>query len=267
MKNVLAALCVVGLVASVASAQVFPTTRDSFILGHSSEMNIGGGLVTSQRMAKAGNQHFQVFDFDFAGLNAYIAANPTVPVRFNAYYTGGGADAQQIQVRAFNAVNDWTEGDQTAAWTNFGWTMGTKQVLRHYAGGVWHVNDNGTPTSTGDDFQEIDAAASDLWNPADSNEWLEDLAYTQNGADLTIVDASVAGFLSVELDAAFLTALQDGDLKGIYVTTDSWANASGRSREYGSVAAFAAFIEVPEPFSMTLLGLGGLGLLIRRKRR
>ena len=267
MKKVLAALCVVGLVATVATAQVFPTTRDSFILGHSAEMNVGGGLVTGQRMAKAANQHFQVFDFDFAGLNAYIAANPTIPVTINVYYSGGGADAQTIQVRAFNAVNDWTEGDQTGAWTNFGWTMGTKQVLRHYAGGVWHVNDNGTPATTGDDFQEIDAAASDLWDPGDSSKWLEDLSHTQNGADLTIVDSSVAGFLSVDLDAAFLTALQDADLKGIYVTTASWANASGRSREYGSVAEFAAFIEVPEPFSLSLLGLGGLGLLIRRKRR
>ena len=79
MKKVLAALCVVGLVATVASAQVFPTTRDSFILGHSSELNIGGGMVTSQRMAKAGNQHWQLFDFDFTALNAYRHFSKHVP--------------------------------------------------------------------------------------------------------------------------------------------------------------------------------------------
>jgi hypothetical protein len=267
MRKAIALVGVVAFVASAATAavEIFPTTRDSFVLGHRQEMQIGGGQVTRHRMAKADWQHFQLFDFDFAAINAAIAADPTATVRFKVYYDGGGADNQQILVRAFTAPNDWTEGDQTGAWTSFGWTEDTKQVTRNYAGAEW-MWDYGDPTTDVDDKKVWDVANCTLWDPADANVWLEDLPYTENGNYVPVADKTVMGYRGCVLDAAFLTALTDADLKGIYVTTGSWANAMGLSRERGTGGQYAAYIIVPEPASLVVLGLGGLALL-RRKRR
>ena len=73
---------------------------------------------------------------------------------------------------------------------------------------------------------------------------------------------------SAVLEPAVVTALLDTNCRGLRMWDEDYHNTTNCSREkWGGAAAPSLVLEIiPEPASLTLLGLGALGALIRRRR-
>jgi hypothetical protein len=281
MKKALAFVCVLGFVASAAVADVFNATKDNSVLGHSTERLINHGGRGADRVAKW-TQHLMAVDFDTAAIKAFEAANPLGP---GEYYqaelflmpSGGWPPApttRTVGIRTLNSDSDWAEGDGSN-WSDYNWSEPAGGSIYAYAEAHWRMNDNGTPADTTDDFKEIDPATSVPWKQEDGtpvSNYPSLPANFTNSVDFAASDADHGSYVGVVLDAVVYDDLvNNAKNRGLrtYQTDSSYNNSSVYFREQsgGANTPYLEVTVVPEPFSLALLGLGGLGLLIRRKRR
>ena len=278
MKKALAFVAVLGLVGSAAVADIFNTTKDNSVLGHSAERLLNCGATSNNRVAKW-SQHLMVLDFDTAAMKAFETANPLGAGQyyqaelFLRVYSGWGATPRNVGLGTLNVGVDWAEGDGN--WGNYGWSAGTGASIYAYAEAYWQVNDNGTTTCTGDDFTEIDPTLSVPWKneagTAVSN--LPSLPINlTNSVNFVASSADHGSYVGVVLDAAVYDDLVNNSLnRGLRTfhidDHDNNSKVAFREQSGGAQTPYIELTVVPEPFSLALLGLGGLGLLIRRKRR
>ncbi len=271
MRKILAALLAVCLCATFAAdasaALDFPAIRDTGLSGHSTEVLVGLGQRYKTRSAKT-YQHQSLFDFDVAAVQAYINAN--MPIGFTAqatltvYIASDPADAA-VNVSAIQSVNDWVEGDGTGTSGPMLWTLGTADATTLYAqtlytepGGVKTVDTvNSVPWTDGagavlNSFRDI------YDNPSLVNSLTLDYLATMTSGDP----------VSVVLDDALLTdLLTNANNRGLYTSSGVSINTDLYMREQAA-GAFAPTLTidfVPEPATLSLLAIGGLALIRRRR--
>ena len=276
MKKALALVAVLGLVGSAAVAapivQEFPCNRDTGLSGYSSEVYIGTGARSSVCAAKA-YQHQAVFDWDTDAIKAYIAANQPAgwPMVVElAVALASGVTAREVEVSTILG-NDWIEGDGSSNAGPFLWSIGTLGATTMFAQTAY-IDADGDPLTTGDRTE--DPANSVVWtdgvNPVGSFRDIYDTPPMTNSVGLVYDGTEVqTDYTSCVLDAAVVDDLLNNALnRGLFMHDTEWGNMNVYMREQGggSVAPKLIVTFVPEPLSLALLGFGGLGLLIRRKR-
>ena len=275
MRAFLALLAVAAIASGpvlAAPLAVYPT-KDAGMPGHSAENNSNAGADNSDRMAKD-YQHTGAYDFDInpttntavADWLVSMGVNPTVSDMVNAI----NADVIGVQfrvamdyglagiaprVRTIDCAVDWAEGDG-ASWTNENWSPLTTAA-------TW-TNPNQVLTA--------DGGPLGLGWGLSQNTGFTNASYTENSKRLNWLAGAVGGdYANAALDAEIVRQLaEEVNNRGLY-TFSSWGdgavNGKAFFREQGGTAMDPNLLFVPEPISLMLLGLGGLGVLIRRRRR
>jgi hypothetical protein len=258
MRNAFVALLAVGLCATFAMAdatavQNFYDTKDAGLLGHSAENLSNAGGATQVRFAKA-RQHFLIMDFDWDAINAFVAAN--IEPGYIAHYKlrlTTSSDATGLEV-AINTIQmdaagmDWDEGDGPMDYALFNWT--TPYAATYVDPDMTNVG--GTGPNKWMWGNQFDAGRNDLstrnlntMQMGDGASWVR---LTQSFMDLQSTLPVAAGIYTYDLNAVYSNAR---------VYTDDQNQSSQPMIEVSFV---------PEPASMSLLVIGGVVALIRRKK-
>lgn len=283
MKKLLVMSVVLATATWVLAADMqFAVNRDA-----GNDMNAvhtSGGADPNVRGAKnPWDEDTSYYDWDTAAVDAWINANggraqvASVEFFIKPYTCPGQGTTVGIQVFTLQSQNDWAEGDGTAynggSWN---WTQGTPSSTYSNAREYWLVNDNGTPGDTSDDFNQMDAAQTVPWLDAGGTARsinATQLRGMQNSVDWDPGDVGDV-YYGVALDTAFWTDILDNaNNRGIILwdeldapnPDENW-QVHMREDAGGANAAYLKVTMVPEPASMTLLVLGGLGVLLRKKR-
>lgn len=145
-------------------------------------------------------------------------------------YNVGAGNTIYVHLRGFDA---------TAA--NPSWSVNTWATV----GNAWDTNVNGVTYNLHDGLLSTDSGSTN------SGDFGEAVSFTGNGT--AVLDIDLSGYaVSDAADYEYL-------MLGFAVNVSNGANASTISNVNLSVA-------VPEPSSAALLGLGGLALILRRRR-
>lgn len=265
MKRLLVIAVAVSLCASVAVAGDYYPIKDSGSAGHSAE-NLSNQGAKSPDRAMKWRQHCLLMDFDWAAIEADLLANPgyhaelgLVPVTDNLEYF-----FCSLQL-AGNDV-DWVEGDGTN-WNNFNWTAPdvNPAVTNQYSQTI-AMDD---PLNPGTWILDP-VASTGAWPWGDLTGKRNNAGY-RNANDMTFGKGGVYAW--AVLDAAFLGHLIAGTTPegeasvGLY-TYDYMGFGSNESvylSESGQATSPMVRV-VPEPASMLLIGLGGIAMLLRKRR-
>jgi hypothetical protein len=263
MRNVFVALLAVGLCVSVAMADAtatadFDITRGVAIFGHSSETFLSGGARSQAKSAQYQN-HSLLMDFDFDAMSAFVAAN--IEAGFTAKYElrvnssngatngSGTVNVALVAAQMRDAGMDWVEGDGLGSGP-FDWTPGTQAALR----------------IDPDTFQDATTGPS-MWKHSSG-----DLFASRNNLAIrnaSLLSISAAGEYWVELDQAFVDLQSAADMQGFYTYDADSVGDNVQLYTDDQNSASWPLIRVsfvPEPASMSLLIIGGVAALIRRKK-
>ena len=266
MRKALVILTVVALFSSVASAQLFYPTRDAAINKESSEKYASGGIVTQARAAKY-RQHYMLMNFDWAAIEAagLTYADPVYTLSMKS------ADDRLdgIRARILISENDVNTvvADGNCQFTNFSWTnpdvnpATTSQYAQTYA-----MDDPLNPGT----WIEDPAKCIGAW-PWGDFDGLRNVAGQYNALPLVF---GVKGVRSdVVLNDWWVAQIFTGQgmngntLQGIYTFDLDGAGNNGEAYFSEAGTADSPYIQVtPEPASLLLIAVGGIGLLLRKRR-
>jgi len=253
------------LCASVAVAGSYYPTKDSGInkvVGWEEYANMGA--ISSCRFMK-GRQHYLLMDFDWAAIEADLLANPGYYVRFSMVPSSDASNYFSCSLQLSENTVDWIEGDGMSQFTNFNWTNPTTTHAVTSQRSQTIGMDDGAGGVIFDDPNSLGP-----WPWGDFDGKRNRLGY-RNAYSLTFSTAGIRAY--TVLHAGWVKYLFDGNTPdggpsvGFY-TYDS-VNFFKNNEAYTSDAgqALSPRIDVmPEPASMLLIGLGGIGLLLRKRR-
>lgn len=263
MRNAFVAILAVGLCASFALADAsavgeFYDTRDVGILGHSAENMSNAGGASQVRAMKA-RQHFLLLDFDFEAIDAFVAANiePGYTAKYELRLTGNNAAGEDVALVAMEMAatgDDWVEGDGAMNYALFNWSSG-------YAA-TYVDPDLGLDLSTGPSQwmwgNQFDAHRNEV-SVTNANQMLFGTDNEPSWCELT------QEFIDLQKRDGTMGNMQ---VQGFYTYNDNvYSNGTVYTREQNmSMQPMIKVSFVPEPASISLLVLGGVAALIRRKK-
>ena len=284
MRNALVIFAAVALVVSIgvaAPVMDFNVIKDTGN-DHGSRNANAGAAGTVRGAKNPWMEDTSYYDWDTAAIEDFINANGGVGMIAKVEFylmpvtcPGQGTNVG-INVFALQSGNDWAEGDGGSIWPAFNWSgPGGPAATYNNAQGYWRWNDAGTPADTSDDFKEDDPTQTLPWtNPvggaAVGGVDHSSLRPIQNSLDWDPGDVGGV-YYGVVLDpAVYLDIIQNPLNRGIILwdlldaphPDENW---QANMRESG-LPAYLRVTMVPEPASLLLIGLGGLGVLLRKKR-
>jgi hypothetical protein len=235
----------------------FHSVKDAGVLKAGGEEWSNAGGASAVRPMK-GRQHFLAMDFNWTDVEAFIAANPLEPgwtmkveLRLVAAFND---DLMGMDCRLVLIENEtvWTEGDGPHNYANFNWSaQADPAITSKYA----QTNLDGTGTGPWP------------WGDFDGK---RNVAGQYNFYELTWNAANVPSW--VELDPIFFGKLRPpttDNYHGLYTydVDSNWSNGMCYTRDQNStVDPMLRITFIPEPASLLLIGLGGVGVLLRKKR-
>jgi len=282
MRNALAFLAVV-CVASMAFGQIgdFDVSKDN-----GADMNApdgNAGVAGQVRGAKnPWMEDTSWYGFDKEEIAAWIAANggnaAVVKVEFcirpSSLWGRDAADPDNVGIHVYGLklAFDWDEGDGNNMWGTFNWTEGTGASTYNHSSAVYTTAGGTAPPAHVGSVPWTDAGGTPRNNVADPNLWP-----IRNANDF-ISPADRDGWaanpydICVELDPAFwMDLIYEGDNRGIILwdlenlphPDENW---QVYMKDQDNQPNPHLLVHIPEPASMLLIAVGGVGALLRRRR-
>jgi hypothetical protein len=284
MRKALAFLAVVSVasLALGAPSMDFPVARDSAF--DMNNPNANAGAAGQARGAKATWwENSSWYDWDTTEIEAYIAANGGMGmvakveffIRPVTLWARDETDPANIGIGVYPLLsqNDWAEGDGPSTGGAYNWTEGTLACTRNYAGHDY--------TTVGGTLPPADTVACVPWvEPGGNAVEIRDtrLRGPKNLVDfISPVDragwAAAPYDIGVVLDPAFVADLLTNPInRGIILweyddlghPDENWGVYL--SEQGNQPDPYIRVTLVPEPASMLLIAVGGVGALLRRRR-
>lgn len=292
MKKLLVMVAAVSLCATVAWGEVryleFYPTKDAGINkaygSWGSETWTNMGAISQCRVMKS-RQHFLLMDFDWAEIEAFVAtAGPGERPIYQFSMVQVGSSLQNLFCRLVISEQndvDWVEGDGASQFTEFNWTdpdlnpAVTGQRAQSYGklnpgdpeadppiDPYWEPDlDKSVGAWPWGDFDGKRARTGTTGDPFWNSKVLQ-FKYDCNNRNWTYLDAVFMGYLLAG------TTPDNGVARGFYTYDIGGFGSNGEAYTSDAGLALSPMIRVtlPEPATLLLIGLGGVGLLLRKRR-
>lgn len=262
-----------------APSMDFPATKDTGMDMNNANGNAGAaGMVRGAKATWRENSSW--YDFNTTEIEAYIAANGGMgmvqKVEFfirPATLWARPDDTTGIKVFGIQSQNDWAEGDGGSIWNNYNWTEGSLAATVNYAqhdyttvggtlppadgpGCVPWVDVGGTQRTIRDSQMWPIQNANDFISPADRAGW----AAAPYDIGVVLDPAMVADLLTNPLNRGIIL----WELVDLGHPDENW---QVYMRDQGNQPdPYIRVTLIPEPASMLLIAVGGVGALLRRRR-